>query len=91
MKSEHDLKRAEVVDFEHSRVENRKRAGSGFGESPVIYLSRPDSGNAADGASKYDLLSDDQLYRKARELDIPRRSLLDRNELIEAIRVAERG
>lgn len=33
-------------------------------------------------------LSDDQLYRIARELDIPRRSCLSREALIEAIRQA---
>lgn len=84
MQNEHVPERA-VIEYPRSPdLCDRNRGGSAFEEPRVVYLDRA-------AASVYDRFTDDQLYRRARALDVPDRSRLERDGLIDAILKAERG
>lgn len=84
MQNEHASERA-VIDYSGSAdLCDRNRGGSAFEEPRVVYLDRA-------AASVYQEFTDDQLYRRARALDVPDRSRLERDGLIAAILKAERS
>jgi hypothetical protein len=66
---------------EHAQRPNSLQEARSFFESKLEIRSSE--------TADYAKLTDDQLYRRARELDIPKRSYLVREDLIEAIRKAE--
>ena len=84
MQNEHAWERA-VIDYsETAELCDRNRGSSAFEEAGVVYLDRA-------GDSVYQEFTDDQLSRRARALDVPDRSRLERDALIAAILKAERG
>jgi hypothetical protein len=87
MKHKHGPKRLPGTYAETTEAPGHGPEPQSLQEARSVFLDRQD--DDPDIAEPYEALSDDQLYRRARELDIPKRSSLVREDLIDAIRQAE--
>lgn len=86
MTKKHGPKIGNVIHPEAFGGKTLQDTKTGNHDSNVIGLRNtgPDRGGIA-----YEAWSEDELYRKARELDIPGRSYMGRSELIAALRERE--
>ncbi|MEM8570543.1 MAG: hypothetical protein AAGG56_06485 [Pseudomonadota bacterium] len=94
MENDFGPKQSKRVYPETDNQTRLNRISHGLGEARAVFKdthAKSKTLRSGSGDAAYEKYCLDQLYRKARKLNVPERSRLDRNALIEAIRKAEQG